>query len=298
MGMPSMGNFMSKQSVNNFNVRMIHYKQLKVSEQNFYEMVDISELANSIVLAGKVLENLIARQIAPNEYELISGHRRLAAIKMLVEERGLKQFEYVPVSVNDGNNLTSELQLILANTYRTKSDYEKMQESQRLKELLESLVNGTKEDKEEFFRITGLNRDSKINWQTLKGIISEQCKISGTKVAELQNIHNNLSNDLKEKFRAGEINSTVANQLASLSKEKQAEVLKTDVSKITVAEAKKLKASERKKENKQTSRFDNNQIDELIKEYKDIINHLSNDDSEYKNYEILVAALELLKKNN
>lgn len=80
-----------------FAVRMIHYKKLMPSEENRYSMNEIEELANMIELAGGVKQNLLAKKIAPEEYELISGHRRRAAVEYLVEKKGQARSRPLPI---------------------------------------------------------------------------------------------------------------------------------------------------------------------------------------------------------
>ena len=72
-----------------FSVVMVHYSKLVPSEKNNYSTDNIKELAHMIVLSGGIKQNLLARKKAPDEYELISGHRRRLAAKYLVEELGL-----------------------------------------------------------------------------------------------------------------------------------------------------------------------------------------------------------------
>ena len=139
-----------------FAVTMIHYSKLYPSRNNNYSLENIQELANMILLSGEVKQNLVARKKAPDEYELIAGHRRRLAVKYLVEERGLERFAMVPVHLEKSDDVRSELNLILINAgARERSDYEKMNEVARLTELLQALQTGTEEDRELFREVSG-----------------------------------------------------------------------------------------------------------------------------------------------
>ena len=98
-----------------FAVTMVHYTKLIPSENNNYSMDSIKELAQMIVLAGGVKQNLLARKKTPDEYELIAGHRRRQAVKYLVEELGHEEYAMLPVHVERDGDLMSEVNLILTN---------------------------------------------------------------------------------------------------------------------------------------------------------------------------------------
>jgi ParB family chromosome partitioning protein len=66
-------------------ITMIDIDNLKESPDNFFEVNRVEELADTILGQGYVKENLIVRQIEGIEYEIISGHRRTAAVRLLIE---------------------------------------------------------------------------------------------------------------------------------------------------------------------------------------------------------------------
>lgn len=202
--------------------QMIHYTQLLESEKNFYETDGIEELADSILAAGQILQNLIVRKIDVNRYEVIAGHRRRKAAIYNVN-RGYKDFEFLPCIVQDTDDVVSEINLILTNsTQRIRTDYEKMQEIQRLKELIPMTEGGS------------------VKGRALREMIARALNVSKTKVAQLENINNNLVPEAMEKFKEGKINVSVANEMAAVPEEKQKELVKKkDLSLSDVKQVKK-----------------------------------------------------------
>lgn len=202
--------------------QMIHYTQLVESEKNFYETDGILELADSILASGQIFQNLVVRKIDIGKYEVIAGHRRrLAAIVNV--KRGYKEFEFLPCIVQDMDDVVSEVNLILTNsTQRIRTDYEKMQEIQRLKELLPLMEN------------------EPVKGRALREMIANALGVSKTKVAQLENINNNLVSEAMEKFKEGKINVSVANEMAAVPEEKQKELIKkNDLSLNDVKQIKK-----------------------------------------------------------
>ncbi len=215
----------SKERVNTFSVTMVHYSKLVPSENNNYSTDNIVELAMAILLSGGIKQNLLARKRAPDEYELIAGHRRRLAVKYLVEEMGLESYAMVPVHVEKDGDILSEIHLILVNcSIRERTDWEKMMEVARLTELVKALQTGTEEEQDRFRRLFG--KEPSIGGRELRKVIAESLGLSETRVANLRHIDGNLIPDLKEKFQAGEIGVSVANEAARLPIEEQVALLK------------------------------------------------------------------------
>ena len=229
-----------------FSVMMIHYSKLIPSVNNEYSVENIEELANAILLAGGIKQNLLARKKAPDEYELIAGHRRHQAVKYLVEVMGCDSFAMVPVHVEKTGDVMSELQLILTNSSaRERSDYEKMVEVSKLTHLMRLLQNGSPEDKELFHQVFG--RESNISGREFRKVVAEKLGLSETKVANLNNIERNLIPELKDKFQEGSLGVSAANAAASLPAEEQKELTKKE--EIRFSDVKRKSVSESDTEN-------------------------------------------------
>lgn len=222
-----------------FSVTMIHYTKLIPSEMNAYSTESIEELANMIMLSGGVKQNLLARKTAPEEYELIAGHRRRLAVKYLVEERGLKEFAMVPVHVEKDGDLLSEIDLILTNCgARERSDWEKMMESTRMADLVKALQKGTEEEQKRFRAVFGC--DPNMNARDLRKLVADTLGLSVTKVANLNHINSGLAPELKERFKNGDIGVTVANEAAGLPPERQIEIAEKE--NISIADVRGVKS--------------------------------------------------------
>lgn len=149
-------------------------------------------------------EILLGRKKAPDEYELIAGHRRRLAVKHLVE--GLEHEEFAMVSVHVGrvDDGLGEIQLILTNSSaRERSDYEKMMEVDRLTDLMKAMQNGSEDEKAKFRQIFGT--EPRIGGRELRKLVAEKLGLSETKVANLQNISHNLVSELKDRFKEGSL---------------------------------------------------------------------------------------------
>ena len=191
-----------------FKIEMLELGAIYPSEANAYSVDDVAELKASIELVG-LQQNLLVRETDPGRYELVSGHRRLIALKELFSE-GKTGFGRVPCKViKTASDIEAELQLIFANsTSRRLSDYELIYQARRLKEILTEL-------KESGFSYTGKKRE----------IIAEFLKVSPSQVSKYESINKNLSQELTEELKNGEINVTTAYELSKLPGEKQDEAL-------------------------------------------------------------------------
>ena len=118
----------AKAASNAGEMRMIPVDDLVPSEKNFYRLCDIDTLADSIAANG-LEQNLVVKADTNGKYRLVTGHRRLEAIRRL-RNRGIK-IEKVPCIVRpQESNALEMLRMIASNQYRELSDYEKMQQTQ------------------------------------------------------------------------------------------------------------------------------------------------------------------------
>lgn len=231
-----------------FSVTMVHYTKLIPSENNNYSMESIKELAQMIVLSGKVEQNLLARKKTPDEYELIAGHRRRQAVKYLVEECGREEYAMLPVHVEQDGDTMSEIKLILTNSSaRTRSDWERMMEVTRLTDLLKAMQTGSQEERDRFREWIGM--DPGISGRELRRVVAELLGMSETKVAQLNHINNSLAPEMKDKFKSGEIGVSVANEAAGLPPEKQQELAEKE--EVKLADVKAVSESDTEKESEE-----------------------------------------------
>jgi len=123
-------------------IERISVFDLVPSEENFYSMREIDELKAAIEIAGKVLQNLVVVPQDSGKYKVIAGHRRRLASIALVEE-GKPQFEFVPCDIEPNEEAAEDqevrdgLMLIVTNSQREKTAWDKVEEVRFLREVLE-----------------------------------------------------------------------------------------------------------------------------------------------------------------
>lgn len=189
-----------------FKLEYIDINKIHRSEKNFYEIIDIDNLAEDIKING-LNHNLVVRPTENGTYELISGERRYTALSKLVNE-GNKQFASVPCKIVELNDLDAEIVLIQANAQtRELSESEKLKQVQRLSELYKAKkANGEKVGK-------------------IREVIANDLKLSPTQVGRYERINNNLIPELKELLEQGNLSTSNASEFSSLSEESQKGIL-------------------------------------------------------------------------
>lgn len=214
-------------------IQMIHYTKLKPSPDNFYDTEGIEKLAAAIRIAGEIKNPLRVRKADIDEYEVNEGHRRRLATIYNVEEMGMNEFEFVPCVVEDTTTTIGKLNLILSNsTQRERTEYEKMQEAEKLRILLDQYAK---------------ENETKISSVDMRKLISTILGVSGTKVAQLESINRNLVDKAKEKFEKGEIPVSVANEMATLPQEVQQDLAEQEDVKLSDVKEIKEDSKERVK---------------------------------------------------
>lgn len=197
----------TKDNPERFRTIQISIDDIVPSPNNFYSIEEekLKGLKDSIELLG-LKQNLVVKKIEKNKYEIIAGHRRYLAMKKLYEEGNLN-FEYIPCKVEDDDYIKNELELLMTNsTTRKLSDWEKITQANKLKELL------TEYKKKE--KLPGRVRD----------IISDILNTSPTQVARMESISKNLVEEFKDELKEGNIKISVAHELSKLPEEKQQEI--------------------------------------------------------------------------
>lgn len=180
-------------------------------KKNFYHAEDkeIKELAESIELIGLQQYPVIRPVEGTDEYEVIAGHKRRLAILRLLDE-GKPEYEMIPCRVETPDEIQNELILIFTNsTQRERTDYEKMREIERVRELLTEYQKN--------HELTGRRQS----------IIAEILGTNKTKVGTLDNINNNLIAPFVEEFAAGKISTSAANEIAGLESDAQQALYET-----------------------------------------------------------------------
>lgn len=204
----SLGADVSKSDTSAPEVRMIDLDDILDNKGNFYAVGKdgLGSLADSIAMDG--LQQYPVVMVHPTEagrYLLISGHRRCAALRLLVEE-GREDLRRVPCTVRSyASPALAEFSLIVANaTARVLSPAEVGRQAARMEELLYQL-------KEEGYEFPGRMRD----------VVAKACQVSAPKLARLKVIREKLYADWLYYFERNELSEQAAYALARMPVELQ-----------------------------------------------------------------------------
>lgn len=211
-------------------VQQIHYTKLKESELNFYTRSEeeVAELADTMLIAGGILQPLIVRKTDMSEYEVLAGHKRKRASAYNVG-RGYKEYEFLPCIVIDMSGLLAKKisEQILAehndaaddklldmiaeyivictnSTASESSDYEKMMQAVRLSKILPSMLE-----------------NEELKGRALRAEIAKEMKCGDGQVGRYQGIYNNLVPEAMERFKDGRMTISVAYGLSGLDADRQ-----------------------------------------------------------------------------
>lgn len=176
---------------------------------NFYDLSQLDALADNIATVG-LQQPVRVRDGQDGHVVIVSGHRRTAAIRKLVEE-GRTDLREVPCirEKSAGSAALQELRLIYANSdTRDLSSSEISRQADRVRALLYQL-------QEEGHEFPGRMRDH----------VAEACKISRTKLARLDAIRNNLAPNIRKAYWEGpkdkSLTESAAYELSRLPAEMQ-----------------------------------------------------------------------------
>ena len=198
-----------------FRTKDISIFKMYRNKLNFYDLADIEELAGDILMYG--LKQNLEVVYEPNEqgeYRIVAGERRWLALKHLVGQ-GYKDFEIATCKLTTPQNEDEEqVEIIIANAYRTKSVKDIIEEEQRLKACLERMKADGK-------KIKGYDLQS----GRLRDVISSMLKMSKTKIAQVESISNNLIPEFREELNKERLTFSAAYELSGMSAEKQQEAL-------------------------------------------------------------------------
>lgn len=183
-------------------IEYIDIDKIDGDPRNFYELSGLEELAANIELCG--LQQPIRVRTSPNKPSrvvIVSGHRRKAALQMLVDE-GKEQFREVPCIREESPKswALQELRLIYANSDTRKlSSADLAKQAERVEELLYQL-------KEEGMEFPGRMRDH----------VAQACQTSKSKLARLKVIREKLMAELHTDWADGLISDQAAYALARM----------------------------------------------------------------------------------
>ena len=185
-------------------------EQLIPSMDNFYHVSeeDVEELADSMLHSGLIEPIIVAR--VDGHDRIVSGHRRREAA-LLNKKRGYEEFNEVNCMMREMTQNMFMITLASANAFTRKlTDFELIKQA----EILRTYYQKAKE--EDGLEIKGKMRD----------FLAAQLGVSKTKMAQIDAINNNLSDEGKQALEAGDINFSKAYETSKLPTAQQQEVIK------------------------------------------------------------------------
>lgn len=185
--------------------RWVWLNQIEPDEFNekIYNVSGVEALADDIKLNG-LLQFPLVRYMPGGKYMIISGHRRVAAIRLLAKEDP-EQWKMIPVILDpDKDDTSAHIKLISANAVnRELSQGEIMKQTLKMYSLL------TEQKKKE--NLPGRVRD----------MVAKKLNMSAGAVGEYMTIEQNLIFYLKQDFLKGELSKAVAVELSKLTTDDQ-----------------------------------------------------------------------------
>lgn len=117
-----------------FRTKDISIFKMYRNDMNFYSVEQIEELAGDILMYGlKQNLELVYAPCEKGEYRIVAGERRWEALKHLVS-KGYKEFELATSKLTTPQDDDEEqVEIIIANAYRTKTVSDMIEEETRLK---------------------------------------------------------------------------------------------------------------------------------------------------------------------
>ena len=258
-------------------LKMIEIEDIQPNEDNFYELTEIEELAEDIERQGLMSVLVVAADVENGKYQLISGHRRLSAIKLLIDE-GRRKSTTVPCYVKSAkSHEETQLDLIMLNaTQRKYSDTDTMREYEELERIFKALDEAGKP-------IKGKTRDN----------IARVLNVSPAQVAKIDNIKHNAIPDVEQAVKSGDMSISTANEVAKLAPEQQREIIenKPDISHKEVKEIQKKSPPKPKKE--KSSPPPVSKVEEIAEEVEDMEDNTdSGDTPDYDESEVVSESYE------
>ena len=197
------------EGVENYEEITLDLDEIKVTKHNRYSMDDLEELATSILMDG-LQEPLIIGRVN-GEYLLSGGHRRREALVILRDEGHGEITKNIPCRFKDMTETQFRLSLLIGNTFNRKmTDYDLMNQAADWKEVL------TQARKE---KLLVLEAGKRVR-DYVAAILGE----SPTKIAQLEAINNNATEEVKEQFANGNMGITKAYETSKLADGAQNEV--------------------------------------------------------------------------
>ena len=211
--------------------KWLHYTKLIDNADQYCDETSNSEieaLADLIEADGEVLQDVLVRKTDADQYEIIAGHKRRRACKLLAEVRGKEEYAFLPCIVKNVSDVRAKFQVFSSNGHHQKTQYEIMHELEQMRYLIETYP-------EEFPHLQKGRMVERL---------AKQLGMKKSTVGEYQTISKNLGNKAMEAFKEGTLKKGAATELASFPEEQQEELIEQGI--VAQKELQKIKESRQK----------------------------------------------------
>lgn len=200
-------------------IKQIDVNLLVEHPDNFYDVSDVTELKQAIVMASGVRQNLIVEPVDGGKYRIVSGHRRCKAVKELLDEHaGIPST--VPCEIETDPNVAQLLLITTNSSTRKLTAWERIEQYTQL----ESLYRYFKAQN----KLPGRKREA------LAKLLQE----GPTNVARLKVISDNKNPKLVDMLKQDRIGISAAYELCKLPPDVQEEFCGQAKYKVTLADVK------------------------------------------------------------
>ncbi|MDY5528739.1 ParB N-terminal domain-containing protein [Eisenbergiella porci] len=186
----------------------LDFSEIVVTKHNKYSMSELQEMATGLLIGGLQQPLVIGR--VDGAYWLVSGHRRIAGIEILLSE-GHEEFRNIPCRCKDMSKTEFRIALLVGNTFnRRMTDYDLMVQAQEWKEVL-----------------TQARKDGDLKLdkgERVRDYVAVVLGESAGKIGTLEAINNQATPEVKEQFQNGNMGITAAAAAATLPEEQQKEI--------------------------------------------------------------------------
>lgn len=194
-----------------FRTKDVSISNMYRNDMNFYGIRDIEKLASEILLLG-MMENIVVvyDPCEKGEYRITSGERRWEALKMLVSQ-GHDEFKIATCNVRAKSTCEEErIELIVANSQRSKTIAEELEEERQLKETLETM----RESKMKF-------HGESLDGGRIRDHVMKMLNLSSGRAAQMECINNNLIEEFKQEIRNETITFSAAYEISRMDQDMQ-----------------------------------------------------------------------------
>jgi ParB family chromosome partitioning protein len=189
-------------------IKLIRYDRLIASPDNFYDTNDIDNLKRAILIAGGVRQNLIVQPEEAGMYTVISGHRRLKAVRELILDDKEDIPDNLPCEIEEDPDMADLLLITTNSTARELKAWEKVEQFERTERLYEKWKSEGK--------VSGKKRE----------ILAKMLGESKTGIARIQAIKNNLQQYFMQEFQCGHLGMSIAYEISKMQADAQEKLYK------------------------------------------------------------------------